>query len=270
VIELLIGDEDLFEEEDEWFIEDEYKNEAEALNFFFKNKSNKLKQLIKDLEEQYEREDIIHILALYELLVNKANSVDIINEALMKLEKDKDNLSAGQKEIGIVLADELKNFYTDIKDIERLNILIVKFIVAYYNDSDYFTANTGNLEKIVFIIIEVNKWFEKNVKLDKNEKIKIDIIILCVISSISFFDIKNKQQRELIVRYFIKLFWNIREFVNVKSFFSSLFKGINWNYFKIVNKGRDKNIIKYLTKMGVEEDIAIQLVDNYLKNKEKD
>lgn len=244
--------------ENEILSDDDYEGideekEEEAFEYFLKKDKNKLKELIEELKEEYEEKDYIHVLALYEILENKENSRELIEKVLSFYNKD---VTFSDK-IGIVLANELKEFYKDKETLDKLNTFIMR--CGYAITIIIFTEK---IEDILCYVIEAHEWLNENLNLTKKEKVMLDYVVLQLINYSSINKLPLKKQ-DKIFRYYTKLLWDNREFINIKPAFESLFRGINWSYFKQIKKKEDKDIIKYLTDSGVEESVAKEIFEIY-------
>jgi len=243
--------------ENEILSDDDYEGideekEEEAFEYFLKKDKNKLKKLIEELEKEYEKKNYIHVLALYEILENKQNIKEFIEKILLLYNK---NVTFSDK-IGIVLANELKKLYKDKEILEKLNTFIMKCgytIIIIFSEK---------IKDILCYVIEAHEWLNKNLSLTKKEKIMLDYVVLKLINCSSINKLPVEKQ-DKIFRYYTKLLWNNREYIDIKPAFETLFRGINWSYFKQIKKKEDKDIIKYLTDSGIEESVAKEIFELY-------
>lgn len=241
------------------------EEENEALNYFFQKNKSKFKKLINKLNHEYEERDFIHVLTLYEILLNKKDIKYLIEKTLKiySLEFSNQEDVNFSKKIGIILANELKKFYKNEEILNKLNTLIIMF--ASINDELYISENN---ELILSYVIDAHKWLTANLELTSKEKTMINYVTLDLINVSNIYALP-KDKTDEIFRYYFKLIWELRNFIDIKPAFSSLFKGINWSYFKNIKKKEDKDIIAYLVNLGVEESVAYELFEIYLSTKDE-
>ena len=248
--------------DDEEFDYDEsidYEYEEKAIEFFSKKQKKKLKELLDELSENYEESQYLHILALYKIL-NDENVKEIIEKSLRLYEENK---LIFPRKIAVFLAYNLTKYYDDKKILEKLYTYILK--KSYELTDEVFSKI---LNDIVDCVLEAREWLVNNLELNEKEKTIINFITLSVLEETAFWEVEDKEI-EKIFRNYVLLLWELRDLIDIESTFAPLLKGIGWSYINIKAKN-DEDIINYFVNLGVDERVAKELLNMYLKDDESD
>ena len=248
--------------DDEEFDEDEsidYEYEEKAIELFSQKQKEELKKLIEDLSEYYEENLYIHILTLYKIL-NNEDSKEIIERSLKWYEENK---LIFPRKIVVFLTYALIKYYKDKNILEKLYTYILK--KSYELTNELFSKT---LNDIVDCVLESREWLINNLELNDKEKTIINFITLSVLEETSLWDIDDKEI-EKIFRNYVLLLWELRDFIDIEKTFLPLLKGIGWSYINTKAK-KDEDIINYFVNLGLDENVAKELLNMYLEDEEDD
>ena len=226
----------------------DYKYEEKAIEYFLKKQKDELKELIEELSEDYEEKQYLHIIALFKIL-NNENTKEIIEKVLRAYEIEKYDYDAV---IMVILANNIKEYYKE--NLEKINSFIMMNV---YVVLDWLYEY--NIESIIDIIIDSANWLIKNGNLTSKEKVFIASIGFVAIDYVNCYELPVKKREELFKEK-IAFLWEMRDYVDVKECFSSLFCGVIKKHMDILE---DDNKIKYLTKIGIPKKVAKELIEMY-------
>jgi hypothetical protein len=240
---------------------------SSQLRFFFdlykKRDLKKLRKFIDELKEIEEDDDCLFVPfeILYFSCLNN-NDLQIKNWILKIVQWYKEERCLIVSEMLILLLNNLKKFYFNKEDLEKIYTLILK---------EAKSIDPSNInELIVDIILQAKEWIEKNIELSVKEKLLINLIIYRVLNSISF-DYISDALKEKFFRHYVTSLWEVRSKIDIKLAFAPLFKGIGWNYIYLQYKAKkNKDILmNYFISLGIEKRIAQELVSLIIKREEK-
>lgn len=238
-------------------IDNEY--EEKAIELFLNNKKEKLKEIIEEISEYYDENQYLHILALYKIL-NNENAKEIIEKTLKCY---KENKLVFPRKIVIFLTYTLTKYYKDKNILEKLYTYILRNSYEF----TYGGSSSEDLYDIVDSVLESREWLINNVELSRKERTIINFITLLVLENTTLQNMKDKEIEKNFKNY-VLLLWELREFIDIEKTFAPLLKGIGWSYVK--NTKNNEDIINYFISLGVDENIAKELLEIYLKNDKND
>ena len=241
--------------EEEFFFDDELdcEEEYEMLNYYKNKDVEKLEKKLMSIPDSYNSLTYVHLLALYNFLTKKEN----VKETLIGVMKlfDDDRLECSFKGI-IYVADALKSFYKDKKNLEKLNTFILRSAYHIVREIE------ENVEGIEDIVLEAGEWLLSNLELSEKQKKIIKFIVFEVLDEA---DLKEKR----LFNEYVKLLWELRDSLDLRKVLGPLFKGIGWTYANIKSQDRE-DIINYLINNGIEKSVANELYEFYANASEID
>lgn len=237
----------------------DYEYEVKAIGLFSKKQKEELKELLEEISEEYFESQYLHILALYKIL-NNENAKEIIEKSFRMYEEKK---LIFHPKIAIFLVYALTKYYKDKKILEKFYTYILKIS---YMLTDTYSGEI--LDEVVDCVLESREWLINNLDLNYKEKTIINSIALLVLENTFLLNEKDKNA-EKFLRNYVSLLWELREFIDIEKTFAPLFKGVGWSYIKIKAKN-DEDMINYFVSLGLDENIAKELLEMYLKYNEDD